>query len=56
MQNPAYIPIDCSFYDNLEAFAITQKIVEINYLDINYRANARNLFILFYFSFLRFLL
>lgn len=36
MQNPIYIPIDCSFYDNLEAFATTQQAVEINYLDENY--------------------
>ncbi|WP_338764326.1 hypothetical protein WAF17_21485 [Bernardetia sp. ABR2-2B] len=33
MKNEKYIPIDCGFYDNLEAFATTQKIVEINYLD-----------------------
>lgn len=36
MQNQKYIPIDCNFYDNLEAFATTQKIVELNYLDENY--------------------
>ncbi len=36
MQNQKYIPIDCSFYDNLEAFATTQKTVEINYLDTDY--------------------
>lgn len=36
MQNQKYIPIDCGFYDNLEAFATTQKSVEINYLDIDY--------------------
>lgn len=36
MQNPIYIPIDCSFYDNLEAFATTRQAVEINYLDENY--------------------
>jgi Rho-binding antiterminator len=36
MQNRHYIPVDCAFYDNLEAFATTKKIVEINYLDINY--------------------
>jgi transcriptional antiterminator Rof (Rho-off) len=36
MQNQKYIPVDCSFYDNLEAFATTQKTVEINYLDSDY--------------------
>ncbi len=39
MQNQKYIPIDCGFYDNLEAFATTQKIVEINYLDADYKKN-----------------
>jgi len=38
VQYQTYIPIDCSFYDNLEAFATTQKIVEINYLDIHYQS------------------
>lgn len=37
MQNQFYIPVDCGFYDNLEAFATTQKIVEINYLDTDYQ-------------------
>ena len=36
MQNQKYIPIDCGFYDNLEAFATTQQLVEINYLDTDY--------------------
>lgn len=36
MQNQKYIPVDCGFYDNLEAFATTQKLVEINYLDSTY--------------------
>lgn len=36
MQNQKYIPIDCSFYDHLEAFATTQKVIEINYLDEDY--------------------
>ncbi|AFM03073.1 hypothetical protein Fleli_0609 [Bernardetia litoralis DSM 6794] len=36
MQNQKYIPVDCGFYDNLEAFATTQKIIEINYLDTDY--------------------
>ncbi len=36
MKSDKYISIDCSFYDNLEAFATTQKLVEINYLDENY--------------------
>lgn len=38
MQNQKYIPVDCGFYDNLEAFATTQKIIEINYLDSDYEA------------------
>lgn len=36
MQNRNYIPVDCGFYDNLEAFATTQQLVEINYLDSTY--------------------
>ncbi len=36
MKRQKYIPIDCNFYDNLEAFATTQKIIEINYLNTNY--------------------
>ncbi|WP_375561697.1 hypothetical protein ACE193_03865 [Bernardetia sp. OM2101] len=36
MQNKKYTPIDCGFYDNLEAFATTQKTVKINYLDTDY--------------------
>ena len=36
MKNQKYIPIDCGFYDNLEAFATTQKTIEINYLDSEY--------------------
>lgn len=37
MKNQKYIPVDCGFYDNLEAFATTQKIVSINYLDTEYK-------------------
>ena len=37
MKNQKYIPVDCGFYDNLEAFATTQKTVAINYLDTEYK-------------------
>jgi Rho-binding antiterminator len=37
MQNQKYIPVHCSFYDHLEAFATTQKSVKINYLDADYK-------------------
>ncbi len=37
MKNQKYIPVDCGFYDNLEAFATTRKTVAINYLDTEYK-------------------
>ncbi|WP_338791836.1 hypothetical protein [Bernardetia sp. MNP-M8] len=36
MQNQKYIPVDCGFYDNLEAFATTKKTVTIRYLKSSY--------------------
>lgn len=35
MQKPEYKPINCSYYDELEAIATLRKIVEVEYYEDN---------------------
>ena len=34
MQNSSYQPINCNYYDELEAIAVRRRLVEIQYLDL----------------------
>ncbi len=43
-----YLPIDCSYYDRLEAWATTRKVVQIQYMPENELLQVNDVIIDFY--------